>query len=107
MNQEALEKILHVHDFPTATYQGRLAGFANGAPTRVEGTLTLHGVSRPVDLVISSFRCQPHFRTQVEICGAGATATIDRAEFGLDRDLDLGFFPEVKLLISVEARRTD
>jgi polyisoprenoid-binding protein YceI len=107
MNQEAHEKILHVAQFPTATYTGRLTGFEGGSPTRIEGTLTLHGVSRPVDLAITSFRCQPHWRTQVEVCGAGATATINRADFGLDRDLDLGFFPEVKLLISVEAQRAD
>ena len=103
MNVEATEKILHVAEFPVATYVGRLADFVNGAPTAVEGTLTLHGVSRPVDLVIEHFRCQPHFRTQVEVCGAGATATIDRSEFGLVRDLDLGFRPDVKLMISVEA----
>ena len=107
MNAEAREKILHVADFPVATYVGRLTGFENGAPTEIEGTLTLHGVSRDVDLVIEHFRCQPHFRTQVEVCGAGATATIDRSEFGLVRDLDLGFRPEVKLLISVEASPRD
>ena len=103
MNLEAREKILHVADFPVATYVGQLADFVNGAPTTVQGTLTLHGVSRPVDLVIEHFRCQPHFPTQVEVCGAGATATIDRSEFGLVRDLDLGFRPDVKLLISIEA----
>jgi polyisoprenoid-binding protein YceI len=103
MNVEATEKILHVAEFPVATYVGQLTDFVNGAPTAVEGTLTLHGVSRPVDLVIEHFRCQPHFRTQVEVCGAGATATIDRSEFGLVRDLDLGFRPNVKLLISIEA----
>jgi len=103
MNAEAREKILHVDQFPTATYVGRLTNFEDGAPTAIEGTLTLHGVSRQVNLAIEHFRCQPHFRTQIEVCGAGATATIDRSEFGLIRDLDLGFSPEVKLLISVEA----
>jgi polyisoprenoid-binding protein YceI len=107
MNQEAYDKILHVAEFPTATYRGTITDFEDGRPTRVEGSLTLHGVSRPVELAITSFRCQPHWRTQVEVCGAGATATINRAEFGLVRDLDLGFFPEVKLLISVEAQRAE
>ena len=105
MNQEAYDKILHVAEFPTATFRGTITAFDGDRPTRVEGALTLHGVSRPVELEITSFRCQPHWRTQVEVCGAGATATINRAEFGLIRDLDLGFFPEVKLLISVEAQR--
>ena len=107
MNQEAHEEILHVAEFPTATYQGRLVSFENGIPTRVEGTLMIHGVSKPVDLEITSFICKPHWRTQVERCGADATAMINRADFGLTRDLDLGFFPEVKLLISVEGVRQD
>lgn len=107
MNQEAYDKILHVAEFPTATYQGRLTAFENGTPTRVEGTLTLHGVSKPVELEISSFLCKPHWNTKIERCGAAAEATINRAEFGLVRDLNLGFFPEVKLLISVEAQRAD
>lgn len=107
MNQEAYDKILHVAEFPTATYTGTLTNFVDGAPTAVEGTLTMHGVSRPVNLEVTSFRCQPHWRTQVEVCGAGATTTFDRSEFGLVRDLNLGFYPEVKLLISIEAQRVD
>lgn len=107
MNQEAYNEILHVDEFPTATYTGTLTNFVDGAPTAVEGTLTMHGVSRPVNLEVTSFRCQPHWRTQIEVCGAGATTTFDRSEFGLVRDLNLGFDPEVKLLISIEAQRVD
>lgn len=107
MNEEAYNEILHIEEFPTATYTGTLTDFVDGAPTSVEGTLTMHGVSRPVNLEVTSFRCQPHWRTQIEVCGAGATATFDRSEFGLIRDLNLGFFPEVKLLISIEAQRVD
>ncbi len=107
MNDEAYNEILHIDEFPTATYTGSLTSFVDGAPTAVEGTLTMHGVSRPVNLEVTSFRCQPHWRTQIEVCGAGATATFDRSEFGLVRDLNLGFYPEVKLLISIEAQRVD
>jgi len=107
MNQEAYNEILHVEEFPTATYTGTLTNFVDGAPTAVEGTLTMHGVSRPVNLEVTSFRCQPHWRTQIEVCGAGATAEFDRSEFGLVRDLNLGFYPEVKLLISIEAQRVE
>jgi polyisoprenoid-binding protein YceI len=65
MNQEAYDVILHVEEFPTATYTGTLTGFVGGAPTAVEGMLTMHGVTRPVNLEVTSFKCQPHFRTQV------------------------------------------
>ena len=46
--------------YPQARYTGRLEGFANGAPSRVVGELTLHGVTRPVTLTINSFKCLPH-----------------------------------------------
>ena len=104
MNENAVVDIFHVEQFPTAAYTGTLVNFEDGAPTGVEGTLTLHGVSQPVNLDISRFQCQPHFRHQREVCGADASTTINRGDFGVDYDLQHGFFPEVKLLITVEAQ---
>jgi len=104
MNERALVDILHVAEYPTATYTGRLLDFADGAPTAAEGTLTLHGVSRPVNLEITRFQCQPHWRLKMEVCGADATTRIDRGAYGIDYDLQNGFFPEVLLLITVEGR---
>ncbi len=104
MNERTVNDILHVDQFPTAMYTGTLVNFQDGAPTGVEGTLTLHGVSQLVNLQINRFKCQPHFMTKMEVCGADASATFDRGEFGVDYDLQNGFFPEIKLLITVEAR---
>ena len=104
MNERTLVDIVHVDQFPTATYAGTLVDFVDGAPTAVEGTLTLHGVTQPVNLQINKFQCQPHFRHMREVCGADASVTINRADFGVDYDLENGFFPEVHLLITVEAQ---
>lgn len=104
MNERTLVDIIHVDQFPTATYTGTLVDFEDGEPTAVEGTLTLHGVSLPVNLQVNRFQCQPHFRHMREVCGADASATINRADFGIDYDLDNGFFPEVHLLITIEAQ---
>src|SRR5919109_3090949 len=41
---------LDVEHFPTATYHGTFGGFREGVPTRVEGDLTLRGVTRPLTL---------------------------------------------------------
>ena len=44
MNEVALGPTLFdAANWPLATYRGTLAGFADGAPTRVEGELTLQG----------------------------------------------------------------
>ncbi|HAY45285.1 MAG TPA: polyisoprenoid-binding protein [Gammaproteobacteria bacterium] len=103
MNERTRNDILHTEQYPTSTYTGTLVNYENGNPTAVEGELTLHGVTKPVNLTINQFKCQPHFRHGREVCGADATVTINRADFGIDYDLQNGFFPEVNLLITVEA----
>jgi polyisoprenoid-binding protein YceI len=89
--------------FPEAKYAGKLVKFQNGAPTEVEGTLTMHGVTKPVTLKVNSFRCIQDQRAMKERCGADATATIMRDEFGVDFGKAFGFKMDVTLRISVEA----
>jgi polyisoprenoid-binding protein YceI len=93
--------------FPVGTYKGTLAGFVDGAPTRVDGTLTLHGVTKPLSLKINSFKCMPHPMLKHEVCGADAYATFNRDEFGLDAGKSYGFSMEVVLRIQVEAIKND
>ena len=90
--------------YPTATYDGKFADFVNGAPTRVVGKLALHGVTRPLDLKIEHFKCIPDFVLKPrERCGAEASATFDRSEFGIDAGKSFGMDMKVSLQIQVEA----
>ena len=90
--------------YPTATYDGKLADFVDGAPTRVVGKLTLHGVTRPLDLKIGHFKCMPDMMVKPrERCGADASATFDRADFGIDAGKSFGLDMKVSLQIQVEA----
>ncbi len=91
--------------YPTATYRGRLVDFRNGAPTAVDGELTMHGVTKPVRLTINSFKCQPN-RQGKEVCGADALGTINREDFGMAFGKNFGFDMKVTLRISVEANAT-
>lgn len=95
--------IFNVAEFPTAEYTGELVDWQDGAPTAVDGTLTLHGVSKPVRLDILSFKCQPHPQQGREVCGADARAEIDRADFGVDFGRAFGFDMGVTLQIQIEA----
>lgn len=92
-----------VKKFPTASYAGKLVKFANGAPTEAEGTLTLRGVSKPVTLKVDRFLCKQHPMAKKEVCGANATATINREDFGIGYGKEYGFNMDVKLAIEVEA----
>jgi polyisoprenoid-binding protein YceI len=88
---------------PTATYKGKLTGFKDGAPTEVQGELTMRGVTKPVTLALRSFKCMPHPMKKKEFCGADATATINREDFGISFGKGLGFKMDVKLSIQIEA----
>ena len=94
--------IFDTAQFPTATYSGKLGGFRNGAPTTVEGNLTMHGVTKPVTLTVNSFKCAPH-RSGREVCGADASATINREDWGVSFGKNFGFDMKVTLRIQVEA----
>ena len=79
-----------------------ISKFQNGAPTEVEGTLTLHGVSKPLPLKINKFLCKP-VRGR-ETCGADASATFNRDDFGIGFGKQMGINMEVRLQIQVEAQ---
>lgn len=96
-------ELFDVAKYPHATYKGRLTGFHDGVPSRVEGELTLHGVTRAVPLDIAMFKCVPHPVLQRELCGAEAKANIQRDQFGLDAGKEYGIKMDVALEIQVEA----
>jgi len=89
--------------FPTATFTGKLVKFKDGAPTSVEGSLTLHGVTKPVTLTINKFVCKEHPMMKKEVCGADATTQINREDFGVSFGKQMGFGMAVTLRISIEA----
>ncbi len=91
--------------YPTATFNGTLAAFNGESPTEVQGQLTLHGVTKPVTLKINSFLCKTMpMPPNPYTCGADASATINRGDFGVDYGKGFGFKMDVKLLITIEAR---
>jgi len=94
--------MLNAGEFPTATYTGTLVNWENGAPTAVNGELTLHGVTLPVNLTIAKFTCGAG-RGGGETCGADAYAEFDRSDFGVDFAGNFGFDMGVSLRIQVEA----
>lgn len=95
--------MLDATKFPTAKYKGKLVNFKDGAPTQVQGELTLHGVTKPVTLTVKSFKCMQHPMKKKEFCGADAEATINREDFGVNWGKSFGFKMDVKLAIQVEA----
>jgi polyisoprenoid-binding protein YceI len=95
-------EILDVAKYPTAEFKGKFAEFANGAPKSVAGVLTLHGISKPVTLSINSFKCIEHPMLKKQVCGADASGSFNRADFGVNYGQQYGFKQDVLLRIQVE-----
>jgi polyisoprenoid-binding protein YceI len=95
-------EIFDAGKYPTATYTGKFSKFNGATPTEAQGTLTLHGVTKPVTLTINSFLCKPNPMTKKEVCGADASASFNRADFGVKFGDSYGFKMDVKLQIQVE-----
>jgi polyisoprenoid-binding protein YceI len=101
------QQLFEVDKFPHARFRGQLVDFADGAPSKVVGEFTLHGVTKPLTLEIRQFKCMPHPLHKRELCGADAHATFQRDAFGLDAGKSYGFRMDVTLRIQVEAVATE
>ena len=95
-------EVLDAQKFPTAVYKGTSIKFDGDKPVAIEGELTLHGVTKPVQLQINKFACVQNPMLKREVCGADASATFNRADFGVSFGVPR-FSPEIKLAIQVEA----
>ena len=93
----------NVEQNPSATFKGRFEGNRSGAPTLVEGELTLNGKTRPMTLMVHHIKCIQHPMLKRDFCGADASGKFDREEFGLSAGKDWGFNMNVNLRIQVEA----
>ncbi len=85
-----------VQKFPDATYKSTKITFNGDVPVSVDGMLTLHGVT------INKFKCIIDPMSKREKCGADASTTFSRSDFGISFGVPR-FAPEVKLAIEVEA----
>ena len=75
------EDFLDTAKYPTATFKSTKVVFKGDKPAKIEGNLTLKGVTKPVTLTVTSFACAPHPMLKKDACGANATAKIKRSEF--------------------------
>ena len=87
---------------PAIRFRANQVEFDGGQPRAVAGELTLLGVTRPVMLAIGRFGCTRKPFVVVQRCGADASASIRRSEFGLKGYASF-VGDEVGIAIQVEA----
>jgi len=91
-----------VAQYPTIRFQSGQVKFRKGKPVSAEGTLTMRGVTRPAKLAISEFSCGKNPVSGKPKCGANASLSVKRSEFGMTKLLP-GVADDVRVLIAVEA----
>ena len=84
------------------TYKGTDIKFDGDKPVEVIGSLTIRGVTKPLNLKIESFKCMQHPVLKREVCGVEASAHFNRADYGMDFGAKYGFSMETKLHIQAE-----
>jgi polyisoprenoid-binding protein YceI len=96
------EDFFDVAKFPTATFKGSDFKFEGDKLVSVGGDLTLRGVTKPVTLAVAGFTCGAHPMNKKALCGADASVTIKRSDFGIKYALP-AVGDNVKLSIPIEA----
>lgn len=96
------EDFFDVAQYPVITFSSKTLKFEGDKLVGADGDFTLHGVTKPVSLTIDHFKCAPHPMNKKMTCGANASTSIKRTEFGISKYAPL-LGDEVKIAIQVEA----
>ena len=91
-------------EFPKATYKSTAVKFNGSVPATIDGNLTLLGVTRPVTLTVTTFKCGPNPMNQKATCGVNATGSLKRSDFGMKYALP-AVGDDILLTIAVEGVR--
>ena len=98
------ERFFNVEKFPTMEFKSDEVVFDGDRVVRVNGNFTMLGVTKPLTLTVTDFKCSDNPFNKKPMCGADATGTIKRSDYGMTNGLNIGNpSDEIRLLIPVEA----
>jgi len=87
---------------PTITFKSSSMNFKGNKPVSLTGDLTIKGVTRPVTLEVTHFKCMPHPMLKAPACGANATTQVKRSDFNMGKNAPF-VSDEVTLTLAIEA----
>ena len=96
------EDFLDTAKHPTATFKSTKVVFEGDKPAKIEGNLTLKGVTKPVTLTVTSFQAMPHPMVKKDAIGANAYTTVKRTDFNMGKNAPY-VGDEVRIDIAIEA----
>jgi len=98
------DEFLNVEKFPTMTYKSADLVFDGDNLVGANGDFTMLGVTKPVALKVTSFKCAPNPFNKRPMCGGEATATLKRTDFGMKAALGAAS-DEIRIVIPFEAAK--
>jgi len=98
------DEFLNVEKFPTMTYKSTDLVFEGDNLAGANGEFTMLGVTKPVALKVTSFKCAPNPFNKRPMCGGEATATLKRTDFGMKAALGAAS-DEIRIVIPFEAAK--
>jgi len=104
MNEKARgDEMFNVAKFPNVLFKSTALKYEGERLVMVDGEMTLLGVTKPMPLKVTHFKCMMHPMLKREVCGGDFETTIMRSQWGMNWGIDFGIPDKVKLLIQVEA----
>ena len=89
-------------EFPDIAYKSTKFNFNGDTLESIDGTLTLVGVTKPVKLTVTGFKCAPHPFNKKPMCGADAQGVVKRTDFSMKFGVP-AIGDDIKLVLNVEA----
>jgi polyisoprenoid-binding protein YceI len=88
-------------EFPNMTFKSKKVTINDDKTAKVDGEVTIMGVTKPLTLDVKSINCGTHPFNKKEVCGFDAEAKLKRSDFGMNYGLP-GIGDEITLLIEME-----
>ena len=98
------EDFFSTKKYPKAIFKSNKITFEGEQPKIIDGELTLKGITQPVQLIVTSFKCMPHPMTGKDACGANAIGKIKRTDFNMGKHAP-HVSDDITLSIAVEASK--
>lgn len=92
----------NVMEFPEITFKSTKVNFTSDKTAKVDGKLTIAGVTKDVTLDVTHIHCAPHPFNKKDVCGFDANTSIKRSDFGVKYALP-AVSDEVNIMLEVEA----
>jgi len=90
--------------YPQIPFSSAKLSFNKDQLVAVDGNLSFHGITKPVHLVLDYFHCGMNIIAMKNVCGANATTTIKRSDFGVDKYAPT-LADKVNIMLQIEAAK--